>query len=99
MNIFISLTYEDLKEERKEALSYIDRIGHSVAMEKFFASDFANYEKFFRPFTDRTRLFNHLHSLVGREDILKALDMFVESDKRVGILNGRVGGNTKPHPL
>jgi len=198
MNIFISSTYEDLKEERKEAIKYIDRIGHSVAMEKFFASShqskdvclkklqecdaiililgfkygsldnaegisfteieyntaktlglpvfvflkqgpdriwrsneansereskllslksrldserfrvpftnpqdlsteiagaihnyerehgligirlpaFANYEEFFRPFTDRAKLFNHLYSLVGREDILKSLDMF-----------------------
>ena len=38
MNIFISSTYEDLKGERKEAIKYIDRIGHTVAMEKFFAS-------------------------------------------------------------
>ncbi len=39
MKIFISSTYEDLKEERKEAIRYIDRIGHSIAMEKFFASN------------------------------------------------------------
>jgi len=218
MNIFISSTYEDLKEERKEAIRYIDRIGHAVAMEKFFASNhqskdvclgklqecdavililgfkygsvdkvegisfteieyntvktlglpvfmflkqspdgnwrpdefdsereskllslksrldserfrvpftnpqelsteiagaihnyerehgligiklpaFANYDEFFRPFSDRAKLFNHLYSLVGREDILKALDVFVESDKRVGILYGRGGiGKTK----
>lgn len=213
MNIFVSSTYEDLKEERKEAIGYIDRIGHSVAMEKFFASShqskdvclrklqecdaiilifgfkygsidseegisfteieyniaktlglpvfvflkhgsdgtwgsdefdsqrkskllslksrldserfrvpftnpqdlsteiagaihnyerehgiiglklpaFANYEEFFRPFTDRAKLFNHLYSLVGREDNLKAFYKFVESDKRVGILYGRGG--------
>ena len=39
MKIFISSTYEDLKEAREEAIRYIDRIGHSVAMEKFFASN------------------------------------------------------------
>ena len=213
MKIFISSTYEDLKEAREEAIKYIDRIGHSVAMEKFFASShqskdvclgklqecdavililgfkygsvdktegisfteieyntaktlglpvfvflrqgpdgtwrpnefdserkskllslksrldserfrvpftntqelsteivgaihnyerehgligvklpaFTNYEEFFRPFSDKAKLFNHLYSLVGREDILKAFDMFVESDKRVGILYGRGG--------
>jgi len=213
MKIFISSTYEDLKEAREEAIRYIDRIGHSVAMEKFFASShqskdvclrklqecdaiililgfkygsvdkgegisfteieyntaktlglpvfvflkqgpdgtwrpdefdsereskllslksrldserfrvpftnpqelsteiagaihnyerehgvigiklpaFTNYEEFFKPFVDKAKLFNHLYSLVGREDNLKALDRFVESDKRVGILYGRGG--------
>ncbi|MFH1304130.1 MAG: hypothetical protein ABIK07_23995, partial [Planctomycetota bacterium] len=52
---------------------------------------FANYDEFFRPFSDRAKLFNHLYSLVGREDVLKALDMFVESEKRIGILYGRGG--------
>lgn len=213
MNLFISSTYEDLKEEREEAIKYIDRIGRSVAMEKFFASNhqskdvclknlqecdavililgfkygsvdkeegisfteieyntakslglpifvflkqklsgvwspdeidserksklldlksrldsekfrvpftnpqelsteiagaihiferqhgiigiklpvFANYDEFFRPFSDEAKLFNHLYSLVGRKDVLEALDMFVESDKRIGILYGRGG--------
>lgn len=213
MKVFISSTYEDLKEERKEAIEYIDRIGNSVAMEKFFASDhksketclrklqecdaavlilgfkygsmdeverisiteieyttaktlglpvlaflkrgqdskwrpeepdpekrakllsfksrvdaekyrvsftnpqdlcteiagaihnyerehgligtkvsaFSSHDEFFRPFRDKTKLFNHLHSLVGRKGILTDLDKFVESDKRVGILYGRGG--------
>lgn len=39
MKIFVSSTYEDLKDERKEAIMTIDRIGQAVAMEKFFASD------------------------------------------------------------
>ena len=213
MKIFISSTYEDLKDERKEAIEYIDRNDHAVAMEKFFASNhqskdvclkklqdcdalvlilgfkygsidktegisfteieyntakalglpvfvflkhrhdgiwrpeeteseresklttfksrldserfrvlfvtpqdlsreiagavhnyeraygllgvrlpaFASYEEFFRPFTNNERLFNHLYSLVGREDYLKALDKFVESNKRLGLLYGRGG--------
>jgi len=39
MKIFISSTYEDLKEERKEAITTVDRIGKAIAMEKFFASN------------------------------------------------------------
>jgi len=39
MKIFISSTYEDLKNERKEAISTLDRIGQTIAMEKFFASN------------------------------------------------------------
>jgi hypothetical protein len=39
MEIFISSTYEDLKDERKEAITTVDRIGKAIAMEKFFASN------------------------------------------------------------
>ena len=39
MKIFISSTYEDLKNERKEVIDIIDRIGQAIAMEKFFASN------------------------------------------------------------
>ena len=39
MKVFISSTYEDLKNERKEAIAVIDRIGQAIAMEKFFASN------------------------------------------------------------
>jgi len=40
MKIFISSTYEDLKNERKEAIATVDRIGQAIAMEKFFASNY-----------------------------------------------------------
>ena len=39
MKIFISSTYEDLKNERKEAIPSVERIGQAIAMEKFFASN------------------------------------------------------------
>ena len=39
MKIFISSTYEDLKNARKEAITIVDRIGQAIAMEKFFASN------------------------------------------------------------
>ena len=39
MKIFISSTYEDLKDERKEAIVTVDRNGQAIAMEKFFASN------------------------------------------------------------
>jgi len=39
MKIFISSTYEDLINERKEAINTIDRIGQAIAMEKYFASN------------------------------------------------------------
>lgn len=38
VNILISSTYEDLKEERAGAIAIIERIGHAVAMERFVAS-------------------------------------------------------------
>ncbi len=39
MKIFISSTYEDLKDERKETIATVDRNGQAIAMEKFFASN------------------------------------------------------------
>lgn len=41
MKIFVSSTYEDLKDERSETVTLIDRdpIGKAIAMEKFFASN------------------------------------------------------------
>ncbi|NQE06102.1 hypothetical protein C5S32_09555 [ANME-1 cluster archaeon GoMg1] len=39
MKIFISSTYEDLKNERKEAIPSVERIGQAIAMEKFFVSN------------------------------------------------------------
>jgi hypothetical protein len=39
MKIFISSTYEDLKNERREAIAIVERVGQAIAMEKFFASD------------------------------------------------------------
>jgi hypothetical protein len=39
MKIFISSTSEDLKNERKEAIASVERIGQAMAMEKFFASN------------------------------------------------------------
>ncbi|MFH2068274.1 MAG: DUF4062 domain-containing protein [Candidatus Omnitrophota bacterium] len=39
MKIFISSTYEDLKNERREVIATIDRVGQAIAMEKFFSSN------------------------------------------------------------
>ena len=39
MKIFISSTSKDLKNERREAITTVDRIGQAIAMEKFFASN------------------------------------------------------------
>ena len=39
MKIFISSTSKDLKDERREAITTVDRIGQAIAMEKFFASN------------------------------------------------------------
>lgn len=39
VKIFISSTYEDLKNARKEAIAIVDRFGQAIAMEKFFASN------------------------------------------------------------
>ncbi len=52
---------------------------------------FASPEDFFKPFTDKTKLFNHLHPLVGRKLFLKKLNGFVESKKKITILYGRGG--------
>lgn len=213
MKIFVSSTYEDLKDERKEAIDILDRIGKAIAMEKFFASshppkdvclrhlqecdavvlilgfrygsideaegislteieyntakalglpvlvfqkrqpdgsweseeadrtrsrkinsfksrlDAEKYrvpfvipqqlateilgaireyeiengligarlsalvssEDFFDSFLDESKLFNHVHPLVGRKDLLEQLDTFVRSNKRVALLYGRGG--------
>jgi hypothetical protein len=37
--IFVSSTYEDLKDERAAAIDLLDRSFHAVAMEKFFPAD------------------------------------------------------------
>jgi hypothetical protein len=47
---------------------------------------------YFRPYLDRTRLFHHSIPLVGRSEILIALNRVADStDKRIAILPGRGG--------
>jgi len=54
-------------------------------------SSFGRCEDFFEPFTDETKLFSHLHPLVGRNRFLQGLNAFVKSDKRIALLYGRGG--------
>lgn len=51
----------------------------------------SHYKDFFKPFSDKTKLFNHLHPLVGRKNSLKRLNAFVESEKKMALLYGRGG--------
>ena len=48
-------------------------------------------EDFFKPFSDKMKLFNHLYPLVGRKRFLEKLNGFVESRKKITILYGRGG--------
>ncbi len=61
------------------------------------ASTFATAEAFFRPLLDASKLFNHTWALVGRQDHLRGLHEFIDTEKKkVGIVVGRGGiGKTK----
>ncbi len=52
---------------------------------------FTTWREYFRPFMDKGKIFHHQHTLVGRQDLLEALDSFIVSDRRVFILSGRGG--------
>lgn len=60
-------------------------------------STFLTPAKFFRPYLRRKRVFHHAWRMVGREDVVAALDEFVRSDGRqVAVMMGRTGvGKTK----
>ncbi len=55
------------------------------------AVSFARHEDFFKPFSDKKKLFNHLYPLVGRKRFLEKLNGFVESEKKIALLYGRGG--------
>ncbi len=60
---------------------------------------FTTLEDFFTPFLDKTKLFRHDWTLVGREDILQKLESVVaDSEVKITVLEGS-GGNGKTRLL
>lgn len=83
----------------KQRRLVVNHFGHKW-VEKFLGiksvSPFILSEDYFAKLNDATNLFHQAWDLVGRKDIIKELDSFVESDKFVFILEGRGGiGKTK----
>jgi hypothetical protein len=76
------------------ALTALRRFTNSQANQIGKFQTFQNFENYFSPLLDENAQFNHCNPLVGREDILKDFESFLDDETIVGVLPG-VGGSGK----
>lgn len=81
-------TPEQLDGEITKAIRKYE-IEHGIIGVKISA--FESYEDFSSPFLDRSKIFNHSYSLVGRQEFLSYLDNFMVSSKEIAVIYGRGG--------